>query len=163
MAIKHLIARTIHFDSLTLLACLTIAATLAIFFSPLGGLEMIGRPGNLRENNATIPVSLFKASAMLSAHNLQIERMAAARLRAACKALEVDRGRRGKTGLVIALLTLALLMTAPALAKPVAHRGVFYKTLRARKPPVTSVPWALRARSVTMSADPCDFRRCEQD
>jgi hypothetical protein len=57
---------------------------------------MICRPENLRENNATIPVSLFKASAMLSAHNLQIERMAAARLRAVCKTLEVDRGRQNR-------------------------------------------------------------------
>jgi hypothetical protein len=62
-------------------------------FIPLGGLEMTGRPGNLRENNATIPVSLFKARAMLSAHNLQIERMAAARLRTACK---IDRGRQNR-------------------------------------------------------------------
>ena len=70
---------------------------------------------------------------MVSAHNLHVERMAAARLRAACKALEVDRGRRGKTGPVIALLAIALLTIAPAMAKPIAHHAVFFKALR--KPP----------------------------
>jgi hypothetical protein len=35
MAIKHLIARAIHFDSLTLLACLSIAAAPAMIFSVL--------------------------------------------------------------------------------------------------------------------------------
>ena len=124
---------------------------------------MIGRPGKLRENNATIPVALFKASAMLSAHNLQIERMAAAGLRAACKTLEVDRGRRGKTGLVIALLTLALLMAAPALAKPARTGLSSTRRCAPTSPPVTSVPWALGARSVTTSADPCAFRRCQED
>jgi hypothetical protein len=98
---------------------------------------------------------------MVSAHNLHVERMAAARLRAACKALEVDRGRRGKAGLVIALVAIALLTIAPAMAKPIAHHAVFFKALR--KPPAASVPWALRARSVTMSADPCAFRRCQED
>ena len=93
---------------------------------------------------------------MVSAHNLHVERMAAARLRAACKAFEVDRGRRGKAGLVIALLTIA-----PAMAKPIAHHAVFFKALR--KPPAASLMWALRARSVTMSADPCAFRRCQED
>jgi hypothetical protein len=86
--------------------------------------------------------------------------MAAARLRAACKALEVDRGRRGKAGLVIALVAIALLTIAPAMAKPIAHHAVFFKALR--KPPAAAVPWA-RARSVTMSADPCAFRRCQED
>jgi len=56
--------------------------------------------------------------------------MAAARLRAACKALEVDRGRRGKAGLVIALLAIALLTIAPAMAKPIAHHAVFFRALR---------------------------------
>jgi len=94
---------------------------------------------------------------MVSAHNLHVERMAAARLRAACKALEVDRGRRGKAGLVIALVAIALLTIAPAMA----NHAVFFKALR--KPPAASVPWALRARSVTMSADPCAFRRCQEN
>jgi hypothetical protein len=64
--------------------------------------------------------------------------MATARLRAACKVLEVDRGTCGKAGLVIALLTIA-----PAMAKPIAHHAVFLMALR--KPPAASVPWALRA------------------
>ena len=87
--------------------------------------------------------------------------MAAARLRAACKALEVDRGRRGKAGLVIALLSIALLTIAPAVAKPIGHYAVFFKALS--KPPAAAVPWALGARSVTLSADPCAFRRCQED
>ena len=98
---------------------------------------------------------------MVSAHNLHVERMAAARLRAACKALEVDRGRRGKAGLVIALVAIALLTIAPAMAKPIAHHAVFFKALR--KPPAASLLWALRARSVTMSVDPCALRRCQED
>ena len=98
---------------------------------------------------------------MVSAHNLHVERMAAARLRAACKALEVDRGRRGKAALVIALVAIALLTIAPAMAKPIAHHAVFLKALR--KPLAASVPWALRGRSVTMSRDPYAFRRCPED
>jgi hypothetical protein len=39
----------------------------------------------LRENGIAIPVSLFRAAAQLSAHNLQVERLADARLRAACR------------------------------------------------------------------------------
>ena len=93
---------------------------------------------------------------MVSAHNLHVERMAAARLRAACKAFEVDRGRRGKAGLVIALVAIA-----PAMAKPIAHHAAFLKALR--KPPAASLLWALRARSVTMSVDPCALRRCQED
>jgi hypothetical protein len=62
------------------------------------------------------------------------------------------RSRRGKAGLVIALVAIALLTIAPAMTKPIAHHAVFFKALR--KPPAASVPWALRARSVTMSADP---------
>ena len=92
----------------------------------------------------------------MSAHNLHVERMATARLRAACKVLEVDRGTCGKAGLVIALLTIA-----PAMAKPIAHHAVFFKALR--KPRAASLLWALRARSVTMSVDPCAFRRCQED
>jgi hypothetical protein len=87
--------------------------------------------------------------------------MAGARLRAACNALEVDRGGRGKVDLVIALVAIALPTIAPAMAKPIAHHAVFFKALR--KPPAASVPWALRARSVTMSADPYAFRRCQED
>jgi hypothetical protein len=59
-------------------------------------------------------------------------------LRAACKALEVDRGRRGKAGLVIALVAIAPLTIAPAMAKPIAHHAVFLKALR--KPRAASVP-----------------------
>jgi hypothetical protein len=81
--------------------------------------------------------------------------MAAARVRAACKALEVDRGRRGKASLVIALVAIA-----PAMAKPIAHHAVFLKALR--KPPAASVPRALRARPVTMPGDPYAFRRCQE-
>jgi hypothetical protein len=79
--------------------------------------------------------SLFKASAMVPAHNLQVERMAAARLHAACKALEVDRGRRGKAGLVIALLTIA-----PAMAKPIAHAQHHFHEAEGRLP----APFAFR-------------------
>jgi hypothetical protein len=71
---------------------------------------------------------------MVSAHNLPVERMAAARLRVACKALEVDRGGRGKAGPVIALVAIA-----PAMVKPIAHHAVFFMALR--KPPAASVPW----------------------
>jgi hypothetical protein len=84
--------------------------------------------------------------------------MAAARLRAACKALEVE---RGKAGFVIAMVAIALLTIAPAMAKPIAHHAVFLKALR--KPAAASVPWALRAGSVTMSGDSYAFRRCQED
>jgi hypothetical protein len=101
------------------------------FFSPLGGVEMIGRPGNLRENNATIPVALFKASAMLSAHNLQIERMAAAGLRAVCKTPEVDRGRQNRPCYRAPDARVA--DGRACIGEAGAHRVVFYKTLRAHK------------------------------
>jgi hypothetical protein len=84
---------------------------------------------------------------MVSVHNLPVERMATARLRAACKVLEVDRGTCGKAGLVIALLTIA-----PAMAKPIAHHAVFFKALR--KPPAAAVPWALR-----LDPSPCPRTR----
>jgi hypothetical protein len=58
-------------------------------------------------------------------------------------------------------VAIALLTIAPAMAKTIAHHAVFFKALR--KPPAASLPWALRARSVTMSADPCAFRRCQVD
>jgi hypothetical protein len=45
-------------------------------------------------------------------------------------------------------VAIALLTIAPAMAKPIAHHAVFFKALR--MPPAASVPWALRARSVTI-------------
>jgi hypothetical protein len=74
------------------------------------------------------------------------ERLAAGRLRAACRALEVDRGRHDKAALV--LLTLA-----PAMVHPVARHVVFFKVLR--KPATSSVPWAMKTRATVMTADPC--------
>jgi hypothetical protein len=76
---------------------------------------------------------------MVSAHNLPVERMAAARLHAACKALEVDRGGRRKAGPVIALVAIALLTIAPAMVKPIVHHAVFFMALR--KPPSAWVSW----------------------
>jgi hypothetical protein len=115
----------------------------------------------LWENGIAIPVSSFKAAAQLAAHNLHVQRIAAARLRAACKALEVDRGRRGRTKFVIAL---ALMAIAPALAKPKVHHAVFCKALRAPKPPPrASVPWAQKTRVFMSVPDPCGFRRCQED
>src|SRR5262249_13713791 len=58
-------------------------------------------------------------------------------------------------------VAIALLTIAPATAKPSARHAVFCKALR--KPPAGSVPWALRARPVTMSGDPYAFRRCQED
>jgi hypothetical protein len=43
----------------------------------------------LRTIGVAIPTSLFRASAMLLAHNLRVEGSAAGRLRAACRALGV--------------------------------------------------------------------------
>ena len=108
----------------------------------------------LRTIGVAIPTSLFRASAMLSAHNLHVERLAAGRLRAACRALEADRGRRGKkTPFIIALAALVLL--APAMVHPVARHVVFFKALRAHKPATSSVPWAMKTRATVMTADPC--------
>lgn len=82
------------------------------------------------------------------------ERSAAGRLRAACRALEVDRGRRGKkTPFIIALAALVLLKMAPAMVHPVARHIVFFKALR--KPATSSVPWAMKTRATVMTADPC--------
>ena len=93
---------------------------------------------------------------MLSAHNLHVERLAAGRLRAACRALEADRGRRGKkTPFIIALAALVLLTIVPAMAHPVARHVVFFKALRAHKPATSSVPWAMKTRATVMTADPC--------
>ena len=90
----------------------------------------------------------------LSAHNLHVKRLAAGRLRAACRALEVDRGRRGKkTPFIIALAALVLLTMAPAMVQPVARHIVFFKALR--KPATSSVPWAMKTRATVMTADPC--------
>ena len=50
-----------------------------------------------------------------------------------------SRSRRGKAGLVIALVAIA-----PAMAKPIAHHAAFLKALR--KPPAASVPWARSIR-----------------
>ena len=79
------------------------------------------------------------------------ERSAAGRLRAACRALEVDRGRRGKkTPFVIALAALVLLTMVPAMVHPVARHIVFFKALR--KPATSSVPWAMKTRGTVMTA-----------
>ena len=72
----------------------------------------------------------------------------------ACRALEVDRGRRGKkTPFIIALAALVLLTMAPAGAHPVARHVVFFKALR--KPATSSVPWAMKTCATVMTADPC--------